>query len=321
MHTKRRVMMAGATFFLAAATGHLMQNGNMLMQDSDALVQRFAQTSADASVQLAKADPATMDPVHIVPLAGTSEVAPPMVAEPAPLVMPEETVAADICGATLSLTAEPAAMVGLAYSAPCNPNARVVVRHSGLVITGLTSDTGAMVVSMPAMASAARFEVALPDGTKIAADIAVPTLANFDRMAVQWQGDDAFQLHAFEFGADYGDAGEVSAANARTPAFAARATGGFLTVLGNRAVILPMLAEVYTFPSVHSLQSGVVQMTVEAEVTTATCGRDMLGETLQAGGTAPVKIVDLTLEMPACDAIGDIVILNTLLPEVKIAHN
>ena len=65
----------------------------------------------------------------------------------------------------------------------------------------------------------------------------------------------------------------------------------------------------------------MVRLTIEAEVTPATCGHDMLGETLEAHAGTPVKIVALTLAMPGCDAAGDYVILNNLLPDVKIARN
>ena len=322
MQLKRKLVMVGATFFLAAATGHLMQNGSSLVGGSGPAAKPVAPKLAAAE----------MMPDQIVPLAGsaTGGVA-PLTTAPAPMaptmlkVAPETPLAAAPapidCTPTLALTRAPAAMMDLALSAPCNLNARVVIKHSGLTLTGVTDAAGQLKTSLPAMASAAHVTIALPGGVQADADLAVPALADYDRVAVQWQGDDAFQLHAFEFGADYGDAGHVSAQTPRTPGYAVQASGGFLTTLGNGAVLLPMLAEVYTFPTGHSLRSGVVRLTVEAEVTSATCGHDMLGETLEAHAGAPVKIVDVMLAMPGCDGLGDYVILNNLLPDVKIAGN
>jgi len=323
MFMKRRIIMVGATFFLAAATGHLMQNGT-------ALIGGAAPDAGPAPQKLV----AVVDimPSSIVPLAGSaSQEVMPLSVAPAPSAPKMQKVAPAVplaqapapidCTPTLKLSLAPAAMMDLALSAPCNLNARVVIKHSGLTVTGVTDSTGLLKTTLPAMSSAAHVAVALPDGAKAAADLAVPALADYDRVAVQWQGDDAFQLHAFEFGADYGDAGHVSAETPRTPGFAVQATGGFLTALGAPTVLLPMLAQVYTFPTGHSQRSGVVRLTIEAEITAKTCGHDMLGETLEAHAGMPVKIVDLTLAMPGCDAAGDFVILNNLLPDVKIAQN
>lgn len=321
MQTKRRIIMVGATFFLAAATGHLMQNGTNLIGG--------AEPAKPEPQTLAAAD---IVPERIVPLAGNA-AAPvlPLAVAPAPSapkmleVAPSEPLAAAPapidCTPKLTAKLAPAAMVDLVMQAPCNLNARAVIRHSGLTITAVTDASGAMKASIPAMSSLAHFTVALPDGAKAEAELAVPALADYDRVAVQWQGDDAFQLHAFEFGADYGDAGHVSAATPRSPGFAVQATGGFLTALGEPEVLLPMLAEVYTFPTARSQRQGAVRLSIEAEVTAMTCGHDMLGETLEAHAGAPVKVVDLTLAMPGCDAIGDYVVLNNLLPDVNIARN
>lgn len=342
MQLKRKLVMVGATFFLAAATGHLMQNGTGLIGGSAPGVQLDAEKLAAeklagqklAAQQLAAQQLAATDmmPDQIVPLAGSATGGlGPLTIAPAPTaptmlkLAPETPLAAAPapldCTPTLALTRAPAAMMDLALAAPCNLNARVVIKHAGLTVTGVTDAAGQLKTSLPAMASAAHVTIALPGGVQATADLAVPALADYDRVAVQWQGDDAFQLHAFEFGADYGDAGHVSAATPRTSGYAVQASGGFLTALGNGAVLLPMLAEVYTFPTGHSLRSGVVRLTIEAEVTPATCGHDMLGETLEAHAGAPVKIVALTLAMPGCDAAGDYVILNNLLPDVKIARN
>ena len=324
MQLKRRIIMVGATFFLAAATGHLMQNGTNLIGGAPEAKPAPQKLVAAAAIEIA--------PERIVPLAGSS-TAPvlPLSILPAPSapkmrkVAPSEPLAAAPapidCTPVLSLALAPAAMVDLALAAPCNLNARVVIRHSGLTITAVTDAKGSLKASIPALSSAAHFVLALPDGAKAEADLAVPALADYDRVAVQWQGDDAFQLHAFEFGADYGDAGHVSADSPRGPGFAVQATGGFLTSLGEPSVLLPMLAQVYTFPSAHSQRQGAVRLTVEAEVTAATCGHDMLGETLEAHAGMPVRLVDLTLAMPGCDATGDYVILNNLLPDVTIARN
>jgi hypothetical protein len=76
-----------------------------------------------------------------------------------------------------------------------------------------------------------------------------------------------------------------------------------------------MLAEVYTFPKSAEVP---VQVVIEATVTEATCNRDLLGETL-ASVAGKVSVTDLTVAMPGCDAVGDYLVLNNLLPEMNIA--
>lgn len=88
---------------------------------------------------------------------------------------------------------------------------------------------------------------------------------------------------------------------------------GQLISLGDPLLDLPMLAQIYTWPAFTQAKP-----VVEAAVTPATCGRDLLGETLLLeDGT--VTLTELTLSMPACDALGDILVLNNLVPDVTVA--
>ena len=85
-------------------------------------------------------------------------------------------------------------------------------------------------------------------------------------------------------------------------------------MLGNGSVDLPMLAEVYTYP-----EAGKTEVVVEAEVTEATCGREMLGETILSSRGA-IEVQELTLAMPDCLAMGDILVLKNLAPDTKLAN-
>ena len=76
------------------------------------------------------------------------------------------------------------------------------------------------------------------------------------------------------------------------------------------------MAQIYTFPA-DGLAAEVV---IEAEVTTGTCGQEMLAETV-ASGEGRVVITDLTLAMPDCSGIGDFLVLKNLVSDMKIAAN
>ena len=221
----------------------------------------------------------------------------------------------DACNISLELDAEPSAMVAVTLVAPCQVNKRVVLRHAGLAVTAKTSATGELSVTLPAFSSSAEVSVRFPDDRIVSATISIPEANQMRRFGVQWLGDDAFQLHAFENGANYGEKGDVSAADPQKPLAGQKQIGGYLAVLGDDQVDQPMLAEVYTYPAAPETN---VKIVIEAAVTKATCGREILGETL-ADAAGDVSITDLSLAMPDCSAIDDILVLNNVDPDLKLA--
>ncbi len=326
MELKRRLSLVVAIMSVALGSGHLVQN---VLNKPAGLASAEPQPK---DITLVAAGPE--DTLPDLPVASVEFSIPSFAEIPAdeapslftlpddPIVqadfgaqMPGKPVVADQCPVTLDVLAEPSAMIGLTLLAPCRTNERVVLRHAGLAVTGKTSGTGALFVSLPALTSDATVSVRFRDGETVSASLEVPEAKNLRRFGVQWMGGDAFQLNAFESGADYGDDGHVSAADPRLEMAAAPQQGGFLSVLGDDQVELPMLAEVYTYP-VGS--DAAVRIVVEAAITKGTCGREILGETL-VDLAGDVTVTELTLAMPDCSAVGDILVLKNLDPDLKIA--
>lgn len=213
------------------------------------------------------------------------------------------------CRTALTLRAEPAAILALDLAASCRPDERVVLRHGGLAVTGRTSGSGHLQMRLPALSADGRISVLFADGGVIEAAQPV-ALAGLRRLGVQWLGDDAFQVHAFENGARHGEPGHVSAVDPKR----ASGPGGFLSLLGESGVALPMQAEIYTFPA-DGTRSTVE---IEAAVTPQTCGRTLIAEVLDSrGGRAEAR--ELTVEMPGCDAVGDYIVLKNLSPDLNMA--
>ncbi len=202
------------------------------------------------------------------------------------------------CDVTLSATKTAGAMVLLDLTAPCHANKPVTIHHAGLVFTDVTSSFGLLAVSVPAMTTKARFDVAFPDGETVFAVANVPEASGFDRAAVQWVGAGGLKIHAFELGASYGGS-------------------GYITVLGGVNLPDAKHAEVYSFPTGEMNKSGVVRLSLKAKVTADTCGKEIQAQVLQSG----ISVVNLTLSMPGCDAIGQFLVLNTILRDLKIAQN
>ena len=236
-------------------------------------------------------------------------------APPAPKSEAPVQTAAEACPVSLDLSVADNAMIAVTLVAPCHLDERVVLKHAGLTVTAKTTLTGALFTDLPALEQSAKVEVMFKDTTSVAADIAVPDLAGLRRFAVQWQQDDAFQLHAFEDGSDFGGPGDVAQATPHQPIAGVPPKGGFLTLLGDATTDLPMLAQVYTFPKDAKANPEIV---LEAAVTEATCGREVLGQTLQTAAGA-VNVSDIALAMPDCDAVGDYLVLKNLVPDMTIA--
>ena len=341
MDLKRKLAMVVATVAVALGAGHVMQNGIGVQKGrvasaegtatSTALPKQIVPLAAGLGSASAPAvtviEPATPVQTPTLPSAafGPEPVPEPseQASAPAPVVLEADTnpdladatEAADACAATLDVIASDHAMLDLTLIAPCNLSERVVLRHGGLAVTGITSTSGMLFASLPGMDPAGEVTALFSDGLSLKAAEALPDLGLYRRFAVQWMAEDAFAINAFENGAEYGSEGHVSAANPQRALPNIPIKGGYLTLLGDDATALPMLAEVYTYPMDLT---APVDLTIEASVTAATCDRELLGEVLLSEGGTVVK-TDLTMATPTCDAIGDVLVLNNPLPDLKLA--
>lgn len=307
---KRRITRIVAVFAVALAAGHLVQT--LADRKQPQPIASAEKSRPVAVVQLA----GTNDPVKLPPLEPAPPLpdaafasTPPVFAEPAPVVTEQPpVVVADPCPVILDLMADPGAMIGVTLLAPCHPAERVVLQHAGLAVTLVTTAAGSLFLSLPALESDALVGLRFVDGTEVSQTLAVADLSAIRRFGVQWQGDDALQVYGLE------RSGTVSAVDPGLPTSVDLSLdSGFLTRLGDASAPSPMLAEIYTFPMATS-----ADIVVEAAVTPATCGREILGETL-VSVAGSVKVTDLTLAMPECDAVGDFLVLNNLASDLTLS--
>jgi hypothetical protein len=232
-----------------------------------------------------------------------------------------EPEAASTCEATLLARPMAAAMVDLELIAPCAANQRVTLHHNGMMITERTDDTGNLSLRLPALSANAVFMAAFADGLIAMAKTEITSLDIYDRVVVQWQGPGDMQIHAFEFGAEYGDDGHVWIDSPRDMEIAVKGEGGFISLHGRAMPDQDLRAQVYTFPTGTAAQTGNIELTVETEVTDQTCGRRMEAQALQITDGGALSIKDLTLDVPPCPATGDFLVLKNLLQDLKIARN
>jgi hypothetical protein len=238
-------------------------------------------------------------------------------AAPAPLqsqVIPEPS-----CLVSLIATAAPAAMVDLELSAPCSPLAQLTVHHQGMMFTVTTDDAGMAVMHVPTLAENGVFIADLGNGEGAVAVVTVPDFDQFDRVVLQWQGTEGPEIHALEFGATYGESGHVWQGSARSADTALAGEGGFLVRLGDGLGQSPMMAEVYTFPSHNSMNAGAVAFSVETPVTPGNCGTELQAQTIQVSPGAEPFALDLTMAIPACESVGEILVLKNMLLDLTLA--
>lgn len=352
MAIKRRLFAAGATLITAAVIGHLVQNGETFYarvtskpaakpavttaaaMQTASVTPLAAQPTAPARDKPATANAAKIDPAALPSMPRDMAAA----KGPAPVAadLPERLAGLDQdysapkpggtqelnqfgmdCSATMKAKPADGAMVHLTLSAPCQVNARVQLYHDIMQFTARTDAIGQLELSVPAFVSDAAFLAMFADGTATSAVATVPDATDYARVALQWQGRNAMQIHAFEFDAEFGGEGHVWS-EARG---AHKGPGGFLTVLGDASLPEGKVAEIYSYPQGTSATAGVVRLSIEAEVTAANCGREIMAETLQPDEAGKMMPDDLTLFMPSCDAQGEYLVLKNVLQDMKIARN
>jgi len=327
MVRKTQILTAGGTLACAGMIGFLMQSsetadrryGEALAEPNPANAILDVEAITLTSGALTK--PAQPMPVSVPSTEAQGEVQMAKAEGPETMPVPNARDAQSTQACDMVASARPvaAAMVKLSLDAACLPNERVTVHHNGMIFTQTTSDTGQMNISVPALSQDAVFIMAFSNGEGAVAQTFVEELAQFDRMVLQWKGDTSLEIHAREFGADYGDAGHIWHGAPGEMADAIVGNHGFITRHGDAEAPEALLAEVYSFPIEATAQEGTVDLTVEAEVTDANCGLEIEAKTLQISEGTELQTRNLTLSVPECDAAGNFLVLNNLLADLTVA--
>jgi len=224
----------------------------------------------------------------------------------------------DACAIWLVVTPAPGAMLDASVYAPCDAGAAVTLTHAGLTFDTRLGGDGQLMVQIPALTEDAGVALGFADGRLQEDRTLVPDLAMLERVVLQWQSPALLLLHAYEFGAGYGDAGHV---HAGAPRAAGVADQGFVTVLGDPSVEGAHLAQVYSYPRGENPRDGRVALEIEAPITDASCGRSLTATSIELHGTTSAQVRQIRLDMPECDGNGGFVVLPGVLPELQIALN
>ena len=309
----KRYGIAGATMATILLTGQVMQMSTTNESEKVAQIQAMALPVEISDIKLTASDNTGAEPVVTAMLTEGSASQ-----RPSPLETPS---VAEACEITMRAEAKAAALVALDIKAPCLPNERVVIHHNGMMFAEVTDSKGALDVTVPALAEAAVFIASFASGDGTVANATVDTLKLFDRAAVQTQGTDGVSLHARENASKYGGKGHIWNGHAGSIADAVTGDGGFLIQLGDSSLQNPMTAEIYTYPTALAKGTDEVIMSVDIEITHQNCAQDIEAQTLQTNQAERVKVQNLDMSMPDCSVVGDFLVLNNLVNNLKVASN
>lgn len=317
MFDPKRYIYAGGTVIVALGIG-------IAMQQSDALTGSRKSAPKPSGSEIAALDLADISftaAMPALPVIDTGIVAPEptVLAALTPDTTPQTLPEVDACDVVLTGTALPGARVMVDLTAPCHGAQSVTLHHNGMMISVQTDADGAASTVLPALSAVAVIVAAFADGTGGIVTAEIPDIAEFDRVVLQWRGLAGFELHALENGADYGTSGHVSAGTPHSPERALSGTGGYMEVAGGTAAD-GLHAQVYTFPRRVAAPSEVV-LNAELAVTKANCTRLVEAQSIQTSGGSALRVQELSLTIPSCDMIGDILLLKNLLEDLKIVDN
>lgn len=308
MSRTRMIAMVGATVASAVGIGAFMQQGETVLP--------VQETNFESIQKAAPVDPEQEATLDIQGITLTSAMLNSQGDQARPLTQPN--ISSIACAVSVTATPAPMATVDLVVLAPCFGNDRVTIHHNGMMFTDATDINGTLAVTVPVLTENAVFIVAFANGKGAVAMAQVPDLGAYDRVVLQWSGKGGFQIHAREFGADYDTEGHIWLGMQE---FDTATQHGNIIRLGDANALSPQLAEVYTFPSGRSHSTGVVSMTIETEVTKGNCGYEVAAQTLEVSNGFGLRTRDMVLAVPDCDAIGDFLVLNNLVNDMKITAN
>lgn len=225
------------------------------------------------------------------------------------------------CETVLDTRRETAALVTLSIASPCLTNESFVVSHSGLRVSATTDRSGNAQVLMPALVPNAEFEVTFDNILKASSEVFVPELRRYDRAVLQWSTTDNMRLHALENGAQIGDPGHVWSASFHTAEDTRDGKNGFVLYLGDAKAEIPFQAEVYTFPEGQMNRNRGVDLRVGVNVTAANCGREIDAGTIQTNSGQTLVVNEITLQMPACDQVGEVTLIQNKFTNLAVVSN
>ena len=200
--------------------------------------------------------------------------------------------------------------------APCAPESRVDIIHSGFRIVEQTDAAGRLDIRVPALTQDARFTAVFPaSARRFTAQVNIPEVAGYDRVALQASEPGPLGIEPLTNGTT-----PISAI-ASVEAEGSESAFGYLLRLGRPEGSDIGQLDIFSFPRENTQSLGVVRLNVRADVTTDTCGREIPAIAAQTRHGGAHRQVQVDIALPGCDAVGDTLVLKNILQDLKLASN
>ena len=305
----RRAVTVVVVLVLAFLSGHVMQT--VLIDDDPVASISEGPDAAPVIETVQEPKPLPTPPAAtLMPILERPPILPAR-----PLDADQDLASVKACDQRLFLTPAPAGTFFLNFRAPCDGGSAVSIRQGALKFAQTLDETGRLELRMPALTEDVAVEVTLA-GRKISGALNVTDALEFQHVALVWTGPQMLRLNAFEFGAARNEIGHVWSGAPKSPNRASRGTGGYLTRYTSET---GPSVEIYSLPVDRSPLRGVVRLVVEAQVSRDTCGRVARARAIQPTAFRRISETDVEVALPDCDRIGEVVVLQNLLRDMRLA--
>ena len=201
------------------------------------------------------------------------------------------------CRPTLTLEETPNGDLVIGLSAPCNAHQPFEVRINSLVADVETDASGKWDQRMPPLAPEVTVEIRM--GNYTLTEQATFSQADAQQLvALAWTGPQMFFIRAESTATDIG---ETQAAFTRV------GSGGGASF------------ELFSSSALTRAGAGIVRLSVETNVTEANCGQHISTLAYQTSYLGELRPTEIAYTMPDCDRVGDVVRLQNLLRDMRLA--
>lgn len=208
------------------------------------------------------------------------------------------------CDVDLALTETPAGLLSVTLNAPCHANSELLLRLNELTANVVTNARGNWGHRLPVLSDVSTVEITLADVT-VSGRLRHQSVSGQQHIILAWTGTQTFQI-----GVDprFGDTVARQVIDEEI--------GAFIRVGDGTGAAF----EIYTFPAANSRSAGVLRVSVDAEITLENCGKTARTRAYQTGYLGTLRPTEIAYTMPDCDRAGDVVRLQNLFRDLRLAQ-
>lgn len=212
------------------------------------------------------------------------------------------------CDPHLELSETPAGLLNISLDAPCYARESFTLEVNALKATDTTDARGRWDLRLPALSEEVEVNVSIA-GQTVSDRLLLQHAKGHQHVILAWSGAQTFHIRAE---ARTGETGRLASGDVSSdpPPI------GAFTAVGNG---VGASFEIFTFPLLSPGSGGVVRLSVDARVTQENCGKDVSTLAYQTGYLGTLRPTKIAYTMPACDRLGEVVRLQNLFRDLRLA--